>query len=98
MVVTNLVRWYVLINGFIIYGRMPCFEDSVGTIKPHLVTHNADIWILVIGNIIGLVFFPILLLVFLCLKNRRAIIFTLTLLTLEILIRMTNGFEYLMDI
>lgn len=99
MVITNLVRWYVIIKGYFKYGRLPCFEDTVGVVEPHLFTHDTDIWILLIGHLAGLVFFPFALIFFIVLKNKKGIISTLILLLLEILIRMVGEvYEYLMYI
>lgn len=98
MIITNLVRFYVLTKGYLLLGRMPCFEDSVGTIKPHLITHYIDIYILVSGSIIGYLILPIVLIIFVALKNKRGILIAIILLLLENLLKMTDGFGYLMDI
>lgn len=99
MVIVNLVRWYVLIKGCIKYGRIPCFEDTFSTVEPHLFTHHADIWILLIGDIMGILFFPFVLLIILLLKNKKGIMFILVLIALEIFIRTVGEFyEYLMYI
>lgn len=99
MVITNLIRWYVIIKGYFKYGRLPCFEDTVGTVEPYLLTHYADIWILLVGHIAGLIFFPFVLIFFTILKNRKGMIFSLILSFLEVLIRMIGEiYEYLMYI
>jgi len=98
MITTNLVRFYVLAKAYLLLGRMPCFEDSVGTVKPHLITHNADIYILVYGSIIGYFILPIVLLIFAALKSKKGVLITIALLLLDNLLKKTDGFGYLMDI
>ena len=97
MIITNLVRFYVLTKGYLLLGRMPCFEDSVGAVKPHLITHYPDIYILVSASIIGYLILPIVLIIFAALKNKRGIFITIILLVVEILFWKIDGAMYLMD-
>jgi len=98
MIITNFVRFFVLTKGYLLLGRMPCFEDSVGTIKPHLITHYTDIYILISGSMVGYFILPIVLLIFVALKRKKGVLITIILLLVENLLKMTDGFGYLMDI
>lgn len=96
LVLTNFMRFFILINAYLTIGRMPIFTDGFKNIKTVLFSWQTDEIILLIGHFLNPILLLLLIIVKITGKQWTALIIFIALFIFEIGIRNFPFYEYIM--